>query len=193
VAHGAGIVLEFDVGGFVDFAFGVLAGTVEGVGFEVGWGQVVDGVHEAGRAHAEGEEFDAAFVEFAEHGVGGDLLVHDEYVRVGAGGGFPVLAEGNRFTALGGFGHLGVAVDQVVGVAVSGEEGEYGAGPLGAGGHVVFLQDGVFAPVHDGMEVQVKDGLLGGGQPAGDQLGVQAEQEGALVVVAGAVGVAGQG
>ena len=46
--------------------------------------------------------------------------------------------------------------------------------------------------MHDGVEVQVEDGLLDGGQPGRDHLGVQAGEEGALVVVAGAVGVRGQ-
>src|SRR6266705_27325 len=64
---------------------------------------------------------------------------------------------------------------------------------LGAGGYVVAFQGGVLSPVHDGVEVQVEDGLLGGGQPGRDHGGVQAGEEGALVVVAGAVGVLGQG
>src|SRR5215470_10824073 len=37
------------------------------------------------RAHAQGEELDAAAVELAEHGLVGDLLVHDQHLRVVAG------------------------------------------------------------------------------------------------------------
>src|SRR6266704_613273 len=141
----------------------------------------------------KGEELDAALVEFAEDLVGGDFLVHDEHVRVGAGDVFPVVAERDGFPVLGGFGDVGVGVDEVVGAGVLGEEGEHGAGALGAGGYVVAFQGGVLSPVHDGVEVQVEDGLLGGGQPGRDHGGVQAGEEGALVVVAGAVGVLGQG
>ncbi len=57
---------------------------------------------------------------------------------------------------------------------------------------MVLLQRGVGAPVHDGVEVQVEDRLVAGGEPAGDHLLVQRGQEGALVVVAGAVGVVGE-
>src|SRR5207244_2887199 len=117
------------------------------------------------RAHAQGEELDTAVVEFAEDGLGGDLLVEHEHGRVGAADLFPVVAEGDHLPVLGGFGDVGVGVDEVVGAAVLGEEGEHGAGALGAGGHVVAFQDGVLAPVHDGVEVQVEDRFFGAGQP----------------------------
>jgi len=103
-----------------------------------------------------------------------------------------VVAEGDDLAVLGGLGDVGVGVDEVVGAAVLGEEGQHGAGALGAGGHVVLFQGGVGAPVHDGVEVQVEDCLVGGGEPAGDHLGVEGGEEGALVVVAGAVGVVGE-
>ncbi len=126
--------------------------------------------HQRGRAHAQGEEGDAAVVEFAEHGVGGDLLVHDQHAGVVAGGGFPVVAERDHLAGLAGFGKVGVGVDEVVGAGVLGEEGQHGAGALGSGGHVVLLQRGVVAPVHDGVEVQVEDRVLGGGEPGVDHL-----------------------
>jgi hypothetical protein len=120
------------------------------------------------------------------------LLVHDQHVRVVAAGLFPVVAEGDDLAVLGGFGDVGVGVDEVVGAAVLGEEGQHRAGALRAGGHVVFFQGGVGAPGHDGVEVQVEDRFLAGGEPGRDHLGVQGGEEGALVVVAGAVGVVGE-
>jgi len=57
---------------------------------------------------------------------------------------------------------------------------------------VVLFQGGILAPVHDGVEVQVEDRLLAGGEPGRDHLLVEGGEEGALVVVAGSVGVAGQ-
>jgi hypothetical protein len=77
------------------------------------------------RAHAQGEELDAAGVELAEHGLVGDFLVHDQHRRVGAGYRLPVVAERDDLTVLGGFGDVGVGVDQVVGAAVLGEEGQH--------------------------------------------------------------------
>src|SRR5204863_8501049 len=97
---------------------------------------------------AQGEERDAAVFGIAEDGLGGDVLVEHEQVRVGAGGVFPVVAEGDDVPALGGLGQVGVGVDEVVGAGVLGEEGGHGRGPLGAGGHVVLFQHGVVAPVH---------------------------------------------
>ena len=104
-----------------------------------------------------------------------------------------MVAERDDLAGLAGFGEVGVGVDEVVGAGVLGEEGEHGAGALGAGGHVVFLQHRVVTPVHDGVEVQVEDRVGGGGEPGVDHLRVQGGQEAALVVVAGAVGVVGQG
>src|SRR5262249_8340248 len=150
-----------------DLGLGVF-GAVQGDRLVVGGGQGVDVGDEAGRAHAQGEELDAAAVEFAEDFVGGDLLVHDRHAPVGAAGLFPVVAEGDGLLVLGGFGQVGVGVDEVVGAGVLGEEGEHGAGALGAGGHVALFQDRVVSPVHDGVEVQVEDGLVGGGQPLRD-------------------------
>jgi hypothetical protein len=101
----------------------------------------------AAERHAQGEEGDAAVVEFAEHGMGGDLLIHDQHAEIVAGQGFPVVAERDHLARLAGFGNVGVGVDQVVGAGVLGEEGKHGAGSLGAGGHVVLLQGGVVALV----------------------------------------------
>ena len=63
---------------------------------------------------------------------------------------------------------------------------------LGAGGHVVLLQGGVGAPGHDGVEVQVEDRFIAGGEPVGNHLGVQGGEGAVLVVVAGAIGVVGE-
>ena len=103
-----------------------------------------------------------------------------------------MVAERDDLAGLAGLGHVGVGVEQVVGAAVLGEEGQHRAGALGAGGHVVFLQHRVLAPVHDGVEVQVEDRVLSGGQPAVDHVGVQGGEEAALMLVAGAVGVVGE-
>jgi hypothetical protein len=46
--------------------------------------------------------------------------------------------------------------------------------------------------VHDGVEVQVEDRLVAGGQPGGDHRGVQGGQESALVVLGEPVGVIGE-
>jgi hypothetical protein len=134
----------------------------------------------------------AAFVEFAEHRLGGDFLIHDQHAGVVPADLFPVVAERDHLTRLGGLGEVGVGVDEVVGAGVLGEEGQHGTGALRAGGHVVLLQHRVVAPVHDGVEVQVEDCLGAGGEPAVDHRGVQGGQEDPLVVVAGAVGVVGQ-
>ena len=64
----------------------------------------------------------------------------------------------------------------------------------GPGGHVVLFRGrGVAAPAHDGVEVQVEDRLVRGGQPAADHLLVEGGQEALLVSVRQPVGVAGQG
>jgi len=104
-----------------------------------------------------------------------------------------VVGERDDFAVLGGLGQVGVGVDEVVGAAVLGEEGQHGAGALACGGDVVLFRGWVASPVHDGVEVQVEDRLLGGGEPGVDHSGVQGCQELALVVVGQAVGVVGQG
>ena len=104
-----------------------------------------------------------------------------------------MVGERDDFPVLGGLGQIGVGVDEVVGAGVLGEERQYGAGALAAGGYVVFFQGGIASPVHDGVEVQVEDGLLGGGEPGVDHPGVQSGQELALVLVGQPVGVVGQG
>jgi len=76
-------------------------------------------------AHPQGEEADAAVVEFGEDSLGGDLLVHDQPGRPAAGEGPPVLGEDEHLVRLGGLGQVGVGVDEGVGGGVLGEEGEY--------------------------------------------------------------------
>jgi len=66
-----------------------------------------------------------------------------------------------------------LAQEEVVGAAVLGEEGQHRAGALGTGWHVVLLQGGVDTPGHDGVEVQVEDRFVTGGQPTCDHFGVQ--------------------
>ena len=73
-----------------------------------------------------------------------------------------MVAEREGLPALAGLVDVRVRVDQVVGAAVLGEEGEHRAGALGSRGHVVLFQCGIVAPVHDRVEVQVEDRLLGG-------------------------------
>jgi len=65
-----------------------------------------------------GGELDAAGVELAEDGLSGDLLVHDQHLRVVPGDGLPVVAERDGLPVLGGLGDVGVGVDQVVGAGV---------------------------------------------------------------------------
>ncbi len=62
----------------------------------------------------------------------------------------------------------------------------------GADVHVLFFHGGVVAPVHNGVEVQVDDRLLAGGEPAGDHPLIRGGQERTLVVVAGAIRVVGE-
>src|SRR5439155_5859618 len=98
-------------GGFADPGFGVPAGAVQGDRLVVGGGEAVDVCEQGRRAHAQGEELDTAVVEFAEDGLGGDLLVEHEHGRVGAADLFPVVAEGDHLPVLGGLGDVGVGVD----------------------------------------------------------------------------------
>ncbi len=103
---------------------------------------------------------------------------------------FQCSAKVEDLACLGGFGQVGVGVEQGVGVGVLGEEGQHAAGALRARGHVVLVQRGVLAPVHDGVEVQVQH--LAGGQAGGDGGLVQRGQELLLLGVLQAVGVGGQ-
>src|SRR5262249_15057598 len=81
LADGPGVFRQFHPGGLVDAGPGVLAGAVQGDRNEGGGFQAGDLLDEARRADPQGEELDAAVVEFAEDGLGGDLLVHDQHVR----------------------------------------------------------------------------------------------------------------
>ena len=64
--------------------------------------------------------------------------VEDEQPGVFAGGVAPVVGEGEDLAGLLGLGDLGVGVDHLGAGVVLGEEGEHGAGALGAARHVVF-------------------------------------------------------
>jgi hypothetical protein len=139
-----------------------------------------------------GGELDAAVVELAEDGLGGDFLVHDEHLRVGSRYGFPVVAEGDDLAVLGCLGEVGVGVDQVVRAGVLREEGQHAARTLRPGGHVVLFQGGIVAPCHHGVKIQVENGLVARGEPAGDHLLVQGGQEPLLVVVGQPAGVVGE-
>ena len=192
LADGAGVAGQRHRGVLVDAGPVVGSGPVQRDGLVVRAGQAVDAVHQGGRAHPQGGELDAAGVELAEDGLGGDLLVHDQHLRVGAGDSLPVVAERDGLPVLGGLGDVGVGVDQVAGAGVLGEERQHRAGPLGPGRDVVLFQHRILAPVHDGVEVQVEDRLARGGQPGADHLGVQGGQEPLLVVVGEPVGVIGE-
>jgi len=74
--------------------------------------------------------------EFAEHLLGGDLLVHDQHARVGAGDGLPVAAKGGHFAGLAGLGQIGVGVDEVVCPGVLGEGNGLPGSAVAAGGMV---------------------------------------------------------
>ena len=141
-------------------------------------------------AGAQGDESDAAVVEFGEHGLGGELGVEDQQRRVAPGGGVPVVGEGDDLPVLAGLGQVGVGVEQGVAAGVLGEEGQHAAGALGPAGHVVLLQCRVVAPVRDGVEVQVH--CFAVGEPGRDGGLVQGGQECCLPAVLEPVGVGGQ-
>jgi hypothetical protein len=84
LADGAGVAGQRDGGVLVDARPVVGSGPVQRHGLVVGAGQAVDVPHQGGGAHAQGGELDAAAVELAEDGLGGDLLVHDQHLRVRA-------------------------------------------------------------------------------------------------------------
>ena len=115
-------------------------------------------------ALAQGEPSDAAAGQLAEDLVGSQLGVEDQQARVAAGGVVPVISEGDDLGGLLGLGDVGVGVHHVRGGVILGEEGQHGAGALGASGDVVLFQDGLVAVVADGVEVAVEP-LLAGGQP----------------------------
>jgi hypothetical protein len=94
-------------------------------------------------------------------------------------------------SVLVGLGEAGVGVDHLGAGVVLGEEGEHGAGALGAARHVVLLQDGVGAVVADGVEVAAEPGLAGG-QPCLAQRLDQPGQEFLVGVAADPPGVGAQ-
>ena len=67
-----------------------------------------------------------------------------------------MVGEDEDLVRLGGFGEVGVGVDQGLAGAVLREERQHRLGALGTCWYVVFFQGGVLAPVHDGVEVQVQ-------------------------------------
>ena len=136
------------------------------------------------------DEPDAPVGEFGELGLGGDLAVEDQQVRVVAGDGVPVVGEGEDFVVLGGLGQVGVGVEQGVALSVFGEERQNASGALGSARYVVLFQRRVLSPVHDGVEVQV-DGVAGG-EPGGEGGLVQGGEERGLFGVGESVGVGGQ-
>ena len=89
------------------------------------------------------------------------------------------------------FGDVGVGVHHVSGGVVLGEEGQHGAGALGAAGHVVLFQHGLVAVVADGVEVAVEPGLASG-QPQRPQRRDQPGQQFLVGVAADAPGVGAQ-
>ena len=113
-------------------------------------------------ALAQGEPADAAAGQLAEDLVGGQLGVEDQQAGIAAGGLLPVVREGDDLGGLLGLGDVGVGVHHVRGGVVLGEEGQHGAGALGAAGDVVLFQHGLVAVVADGVEVAVEPGLAGG-------------------------------
>jgi hypothetical protein len=137
-------------------------------------------------AGAQGDEADAAGVQFGELGLGGDFGVEDEQPGVASGDGAPVVGEGEYLVGLGGLGQVGVGVEQGVGVGVLGEESQHAAGALGTPWHVVLFQRGVVAPVHHGVEVEVD--FVAGGQSGGQGRRVECGQERPLFGVLQPVG-----
>ena len=103
----------------------------------------------------------------------------------------PVVGEGDDLAGLLGLGQVGVGVHHFGGGVILGEEGEHGAGALGAAWDVVFLERGVLAVVADGVEVEVESLLARGEAELAEATGDTGEQ---LFVggAARAVGVAGQ-
>ena len=114
--------------------------------------------------------------------------VEDEQPGVFAGGVLPVVGEGDDLAGLLGLGDLGVGVDHLGAGVVLGEEGEHGAGALGAARYVVFLQRGVLAVVADGVEVEVEAFCAAGHSEWAQRLDQAGEQVG-VGVAAHPVGV----
>ena len=134
---------------------------------------------------------DAAAGELVEDLVGGQLGVEDQQAGIAAGGLLPVVGEGDDLGGLLGLGDVGVGVHHVGGGVVLGEEGEHGAGALGAAGDVVLFQHGLVAVVADGVEVAVEPGLAGG-QPERPQRLDQPGQQLLVGVAADPPGVGAQ-
>ena len=110
---------------------------------------------------------------------------------VAAGGVVPVVSEGDDLGGLSGLGDVGVGVHHVVDGVVLGEEGEHGAGALGAAGDVVRFQDGLVAVVADGVKVAVEPRFTGG-QPQRPQRLDQPGQQFLAGLAADAPGVGAQ-
>ena len=125
--------LERD-GVFVQVGVAVAAGAVDGGAGPRAGGQRGEPGEFGLAALAQGEPGDVAAGQLAEDLVGGELGVEDQQAGVGAGGGLPVVGEGDDLGGLPGLGDVGAGVDHLAGGVVAGEEGEHRAGPLGAAG-----------------------------------------------------------
>ncbi len=127
-----------------------------------------------------------------EHLLGGDLLVHHKPCGPGPGQGAPVFGEDEGLVGLDGLGQVGVGIDQGLAGAVLGEKRQHRAGALGTAGHVVLVQCHFFAPVHDGVKVQVEVAAGVGEQVGAQQRLAQRGEQPRLVDVLAPVGVGGQ-
>jgi hypothetical protein len=155
-----------------------------------GGGQRVEGGQELGVAGAQREEADAGLVQLEQPGAGGDLGVEHQQLGQLAGGRLPVARERHDLAGLAGLGAGGVGVDEVVGLAVLGEEGQHALGALAAAGHVVGLQGDVVAVVHDRVEVQVELGAAC--LPSAQHRGAEGGQQALVVAAREPVGVGAQ-
>lgn len=189
---GAGIAGQLHADPFVHLKPVVRLGALQVIRRVVAGGEAFDVAYERGRAHPQGDELDAAGVEFAGCLVGRDFLVHDHHARALPGQGSPMTTANHGFTGTGGLGDVRVGVRDIVGVAVLGIERKHAADTLGTGGHVVAFERGIADPVHDRMKVQAEDCMVRGGEPGANQLLVESSKKAVLVVVAGAIGVVGQ-
>jgi hypothetical protein len=88
----------------------------------------------------------------------------------------PVVGERDDLAGLLGLGQVGVGVHHFGGSVVLGEEGEHGAGALGAARDVVLLERGVLAVVADGVEVEVEPLLARGEAELAEATGDTGEQ-----------------
>ena len=122
-------------------------------------------------------------------GVGGELGVEVEPLRVVPGDAMPELDEAQHLAGLVGAGQVGIGIAQGAAVRLVGEEGQDARAGLAAQGQVVVLQGLGVAAVGDGVEVEAE--RLGLGEQQRRQPGDPPRQELLLVGPRGAVGVVG--